>query len=965
MPEDKKLSWGSGVLDPDLWGRSDLQRWAAGSKKATNWFVTPRGSLANRPGTIHVDETAYHVTNGMGKARLIPFIFSDGDAVLCVFTNFKVRFYRWPTSLAETYGAEYAVDMVPSSWPVLFELVTPYHYSVLDKIRYAQIGNLMVLTHEDYPAQELRRLLSDGSSWSITEMDFDVPDYPRIVEWAPIINTPAYESGMQGGFPRLATGSKPGQYDEGHASGSVYFEDGDDVETYCAGTDELPALAWQWKVTRVMEDSEGRRYETFPYTVGYAVKRFFRIWSAADHYEAGDRVVVRDMLDSADPRFYEAAEASFSPGRPVDGGNTYWTELADFTPGDFTVESSAKIPSLVAVYPEHPVCIEWARFLEYQAVTDDADRDRIVATRVYRGRDGRFGLIGETTGEYITDDGAEPDYANPPPAGENPFKVYDADGVLVRTEYPITCAFHQERLLLGGTTERPNWVWGSAVGEFRNFDRILPADPADSYSFEIAASELEAVRAIVPRRQLLLLCSGSEFVVEGDGPIIHPAAAINPIPITSHGCAALAPVKVGSDLIVLDPLGVKPVAMAFQNEAGGYELNDVAVLAAHLFNRYQIKAMAYAKTPYSILWAVRSDGKLLSLTYVKEHELWAWCEHEIAGGDFYDFDTTLNRSVRKGSGGFVEDVCVLPESDQRESGVYLIVRRGTGRCIERLAKRNITDVRRSVFVDDATVYEVRNAYGDTPVAGDLHCTITDAYGWDGEAVHQIKLAFVRHDGTPVSTYPIEVGAAIQFDHPTDANETPLRVKLTVNNGDDTFRAELLPGSADPTDWLGEIVTGWNHLFQSVPGVGRLSGQDIVAVVDGRVIEDVEVVAGSVVFGNDENAIWGAIAAVGIRYNSDWGALDLAQDDSKKKIAESALIVTSGARGGQVGADFDHLVNMVDRKVEDSYGIIPMREQEKLVTVPDTWKFKAPVVFRQSDPLPMTLLKVIRNYKLGG
>ena len=45
----------------------------------------------------------------------------------------------------------------------------------------------------------------------------------------------------------------------------------------------------------------------------------------------------------------------------------------------------------------------------------------------------------------------------------------------------------------------------------------------------------------------------------------------------------------------------------------------------------RIVSWAWASIPFSALWAVRSDGKLLCCTYLPEHDMIAWSLHETDG----------------------------------------------------------------------------------------------------------------------------------------------------------------------------------------------------------------------------------------------------------------------------------------------------------------------------------------------
>ena len=55
------------------------------------------------------------------------------------------------------------------------------------------------------------------------------------------------------------------------------------------------------------------------------------------------------------------------------------------------------------------------------------------------------------------------------------------------------------------------------------------------------------------------------------------------------------------------------------------------VLSNHLFDNFQIVTWAFANIPWKMIWATRSDGKFLSLTFDKEEQLSGWARHDTNG----------------------------------------------------------------------------------------------------------------------------------------------------------------------------------------------------------------------------------------------------------------------------------------------------------------------------------------------
>ena len=71
--------------------------------------------------------------------------------------------------------------------------------------------------------------------------------------------------------------------------------------------------------------------------------------------------------------------------------------------------------------------------------------------------------------------------------------------------------------------------------------------------------------------------------------------------------------------------------LQYEFAADSYSGMDLSIMAAHLLEKERIIDWAYQKNPDSIIWAVRSDGALLGLTYQAEHQISAWHRHDTQG----------------------------------------------------------------------------------------------------------------------------------------------------------------------------------------------------------------------------------------------------------------------------------------------------------------------------------------------
>ena len=86
----------AGELSPRLEGRIDLQKYSAGAQTLQNMLVYPQGGITRRPGTYYSG-----TSKDGGKVRLINFEFSDEQAYVLEFGANYVRFFKDGAILTE------------------------------------------------------------------------------------------------------------------------------------------------------------------------------------------------------------------------------------------------------------------------------------------------------------------------------------------------------------------------------------------------------------------------------------------------------------------------------------------------------------------------------------------------------------------------------------------------------------------------------------------------------------------------------------------------------------------------------------------------------------------------------------------------------------------------------------------------------------------------------------------------
>jgi hypothetical protein len=227
--------------------------------------------------------------------------------------------------------------------------------------------------------------------------------------------------------------------------------------------------------------------------------------------------------------------------------------------------------------------------------------------------------------------------------------------------YPRSVTLHGQRLWFGGTRMEPLRLWGSVVNDFVNFRRSTFDDA--SVSFTPAAQQANALQWMASfGEDLVLGTSGDEWTLSGGserGPVTPTSVLMQRR--SGYGSRFLPAVLMGEVVTFVQRGGRKVRQVAPRADGIVWSAADLTVLAEHV-TRKGIIQMAAMTFPFTILWSVTADGKLLGMTHETEQNVFAWHVHE--------------------TDGVVESVAVVLGVEADE--VWLSVLRNGRRNIERL-----------------------------------------------------------------------------------------------------------------------------------------------------------------------------------------------------------------------------------------------------------------------------------------
>lgn len=392
-----------------------------------------------------------------------------------------------------------------------------------------------------------------------------------------------------------------------------------------------------------------------------------------------------------------------------------------------------------------------------------------VRYNVYKLSNGLYGYIGQTDGSAFRDNNVTPDVSQTPPEASAPFGSAD--------NYPGAVGYFEGRRVFAGTNNRPQKYWLTKSASESNLSYSIPSRDDDSIQGNILARQVNRLRHIVALDSLILLTSGQPWkIAPQNSDILTPTSAL-PKPVLGVGASNVQPIVTASSLIYVTSTGSRIAEMRYKWEAQNYTVGDASIMAPHLFKGYTLVDAAYSEEPHQIGWFVRSDGVLLGMTHVPEHEVLAWHRHTTTGGTF-------------------ESVCAVKEST--EFPLYVVVKRSVNgrdvRYIERLNTRRFTEAADAFIVDSGLTYDgaaVSSVSGLWHLEGKTVSVLADGATHPQQTVTNgaVSLevsASVVHVGLPITAdlqgLPIGLEGASAFGQASLKNLSEVYLRVNESGG---------------------------------------------------------------------------------------------------------------------------------------------------------------------------------------
>lgn len=886
-----KPTFSSGELAPSLHYRVDLQRYSAGSKTMRNFFVHSHGGASNRPGTYFTAKAKY----SSKKARGWPFEYSSEEKYSIEFGDHYARFY--------TNGAQIGAPATVSAWASGtvyrigdFVLVSGTVYR--SKTNHTSDGsahNTPPANTTDWEASNIYEITTPYAEVDLPNLKFsqsaDVLYITDGAHWPQMISRYGHIDWRLEAYP----------FEEGPFR--IPNTDGSHTITPSAVTGSGITLTASKSLFQ--SGHVGALFKLEHYIPGQAVAitfsgpatslaiKCFNTWRIISHGTWTGSIVVE---------------------KSTDGGVT-WTDVRlfssanDYNPNTYGTEQETD-PFLVRVR---------AASLSSGACSVDLTTDSFTQTGVVK-------ITGFTSSTAVTCTVTKE-------IGAASATADWAEGAWSTVRgFPTSSCFFQDRLVFAGGQE----VWTTKTTNYVNFGRSNPLVASDGISVRLPSMKMNAIESIVPLGKILAFTSSSEWSVgPGSDGVFAPTSGISQVPEGYRGANGVTPIVIGNRVIFVQPMGSVVQDMGYDYASNSFTGDPISLLSSHLFEGKKIVAMAYQQEPHGIVWCVRDDGVLLSMTYLKAQDVVAWTRHDTEDGE-----------------SKFEDVWTLPGDGYNE--VWFIVKRGNERFVERMAPRLVSkDPRDQFFVDCGMSYD--NPITITGISTAAAAVVSaPAHGLvDGDF---IELANV--DGMETTNSYGKVISAVNNKQYKVASATTNSFSL-VSSVDDT---PIDTRSFTAYKSGGQI----RALVYAISGLDHLEGKTVAILADGYVLPRQVVVSGTITLSRPA-----ARVHIGLPYDCDLIPLNmdmsLASDSSKGvllKVSQVTLCLLD-SRGGWIGPDEDNLDEITQFNEDDLGATIDLFTGEYPQTINTGYKTGGEFMYRQRDPLPVTVLAVIPKITAGG
>lgn len=629
-------SFSSGELSPILKGRSNLSQYGNGCETLENFVVLPQGGVTKRPGTEFIRE----VKNSANNTVLLPFIVGTKQSYVLEFGNNYIRFYRNGGILLSTAAITNGTfDTDLTGWTDSDTGTGVSSFSSGTMLLNGGATGVAIRTQEvEYVGISQHTLTFTVSTNSVN-----------------------YRIGTTAGGSEITSGTAAVGVSNiaftPTTAGSVYITfrnpNNNNANVDSVSLDApIYELDSPYTSAQVQDVQWAQSKDTMYLTHGDVSLRKIRRFGASNW----DLVAV-DLVDGP---YYNKTDDEYG------GVGTDITITPSATTGTVTLTASAALFVSTdvgrAIRYRPDTSAEWSELTikTFSSATSVTALVEKVLAGTTASEEWRLGMFSDTTG------------------------------------HPSSVTFHEQRLVLANTEDRPQTVWFSRAGDIEIFqpDNDTYKDEVDATSaitYTVASRDTNNIVWLSSRDILFLGTVGAIFTAKAsslDEAITPNNVSIKPTVLTSAHYTM--PVETTNATLFIHYHQKKLMELAYNIERDNMAAVDLSLLSEQ-FGEGKLTRIARQEEPYNILWAIDAAGNLGALTYLRDQQVIGWHKHILGGTDVV-----------------VKSVTCVP--GLRESELWMIVSRtidgSTKQYVERMSQffRDDIDDVDAMFLDSSLTY---------------------------------------------------------------------------------------------------------------------------------------------------------------------------------------------------------------------------------------------------------------------
>lgn len=203
--------------------------------------------------------------------------------------------------------------------------------------------------------------------------------------------------------------------------------------------------------------------------------------------------------------------------------------------------------------------------------------------------------------------------------------------------WPRSVTFHQNRLIFGGSRDKPQTIFGSQTGDFFNFHPTVPringtvTDDA-AFAFTIGSDQVNVIKHLQSQQTLFIFTTGGEFEMTGN-PVTPTNVNIRLQTRYGHADGGVRPILVDNEVLFVSGNGRELRGFVFDFNSDSFYAENRTIVAHDILDNPQDMTFlrAFKNTNQNYVFVTNSDGELCCLSINVRRNVIGWSRFTTSG----------------------------------------------------------------------------------------------------------------------------------------------------------------------------------------------------------------------------------------------------------------------------------------------------------------------------------------------